>query len=55
MYSQRAYLQTLAQKGASARKYILTTTNQAEVLMLNLEDKLREDSFLNFAVPQPKQ
>ena len=53
VYSQRAYLQTLAQKSSGARKFILTATNQAEVLMLNLEDKLREDPFLNLALPQP--
>ncbi len=51
VYTQRAYLQTLAQKGAGARKFILTTTNKEEVLMLNMEDKLREDSLLNLALP----
>jgi regulator of protease activity HflC (stomatin/prohibitin superfamily) len=55
VYSQRAYLQTLAQKGAGARKFIVTTTNQAEVLMLNLEDKLRDDAFLNLTLPAPKK
>ncbi len=55
VYSQRAYLQTLAQKGGAARKYILTATNQAEVLMLNLEDRLRDDALLNLNLPQPKQ
>jgi hypothetical protein len=55
VYSQRAYLQTLAQKGAAARKYILTATNQAEVLMLNLEDRLRDDALLNLNLPPPKQ
>ena len=53
VYSQRAYLQTLAQKSSGARKFILTATNQAEILMLNLEDKLREDPFLNLTLPQP--
>lgn len=55
VYSQRAYLQTLAQKSAGARKYILTTTNQAEVLMLNLEDRLRDDPFLNLNLPSAKK
>jgi hypothetical protein len=51
VYTQRAYLQTLAQKGAAARKFIITTTNKEEILMLNMEDKLREDPFLNLALP----
>lgn len=51
VYTQRAYLQTLAQKGAAARKFIVTTTNKEEVLMLNMEDKLREDALLNLALP----
>jgi membrane protease subunit HflK len=54
VYTQRAYLQTLAQKGAAARKFIVTTTNREEVLQLNLEDKLRDDALLNIALPTPK-
>ena len=51
VYTQRAYLQTLAQKGAGARKFIVTTTNKEEILMLNMEDKLREDPLFNIALP----
>ncbi len=51
VYTQRAYLQTLAQKGANARKFVVTATNKEEVLMLNMEDKLRDDALLNLALP----
>ena len=51
VYSQRAYLQTLARHGNGARKFInLAGTNTQEVLQLNLEDKLRDD-LLNVPVP----
>ncbi len=43
VYATRAYLQSLAQAGAGARKYILAATNTHDVLQLNLEDKLRLD------------
>jgi modulator of FtsH protease HflK len=43
VYAQRAYLQTLVRGGASARKYILATTNAHEVIQFNLEEKLRPD------------
>jgi regulator of protease activity HflC (stomatin/prohibitin superfamily) len=54
VYTQRAYLQTMAQKGAGARKFILMTTNKEEVLMLNMDDKLREDALFNMPLPAPK-
>ena len=54
VYRQRTYLQTLARGAAGARKFILATTNSNEVLMLNMEDKIRED-ILNQLVPAPQQ
>jgi hypothetical protein len=43
VYKRRAYLETLVQESAKARKYILTSTNTDDVFQLNLEDKLRDD------------
>lgn len=54
VYSQRAYLQTLARHGAGSRKFILGNTNTQEVIQLNLEDKIRDD-ILNIAVPPPRK
>src|SRR6266481_352457 len=51
VYAQRAYLQTFARATATARKYILLTTNTHNVLTFDLQDKIRED-ILN-AVPAP--
>jgi regulator of protease activity HflC (stomatin/prohibitin superfamily) len=56
VYSQRAYLQTLSRGGGSARKFILATTNTQDVLLLNLEEKVRADIFdvpLPVAKPKP--
>jgi len=43
VYRQRAYYQTFADATANARKYILLATNTQDVVVLNLEDKIRED------------
>jgi regulator of protease activity HflC (stomatin/prohibitin superfamily) len=43
VYAQRAYLETLVRGGASARKYVLASTNTQEVIQFNLEEKLRPD------------
>jgi regulator of protease activity HflC (stomatin/prohibitin superfamily) len=53
VYVQRTYLQTLARAGAHARKFVIATTNVNQVLMLNMEDRLRDD-ILNQMVPAPK-
>jgi regulator of protease activity HflC (stomatin/prohibitin superfamily) len=50
VYRQRAYFQTFADATANARKYILLATNTQDVVVLNLEDKIRED-LLNLNVP----
>jgi regulator of protease activity HflC (stomatin/prohibitin superfamily) len=43
VYRQRAYFQTFAAATANARKYILLVTNTDDVVIFNLEDKIRED------------
>jgi regulator of protease activity HflC (stomatin/prohibitin superfamily) len=43
VYAQRAYLETFARATANARKYILLTTNTHDVLMFDLQDKIRAD------------
>ncbi len=50
VYRQRAYFQMCAGATASARKYILLVTNTSDVVVFNLEDKIRED-LLNLNVP----
>lgn len=53
VYAQRSYLQTLARNSADARKFVVAVSNANEVLMLNMEDKIRDD-LLNITVPPPK-
>jgi len=53
VYAQRSYLQTLARHGSEARKFIVAVTNAQEVLMLNMEDKIRDD-ILNVPLPTVK-
>ncbi|MDB6067338.1 MAG: FtsH protease regulator HflK [Pedosphaera sp.] len=43
VYMQRAYLQTFSHSVVNARKYILLATNTQDVIILNLEDKIRPD------------
>jgi modulator of FtsH protease HflK len=43
VYRQRAYFQAFADATARARKYILLVTNTQDVVIFNLEDKIRED------------
>jgi regulator of protease activity HflC (stomatin/prohibitin superfamily) len=43
VYAQRAYLETLAKTSSQARKVILATTNTENVILLNLEEKIRAD------------
>jgi len=50
VYKQRAYYQTFAEATANARKYILLVTNTQDVLIFDLEDKIRAD-LLNLNVP----
>jgi regulator of protease activity HflC (stomatin/prohibitin superfamily)/drug/metabolite transporter superfamily protein YnfA len=50
VYRQRLYLQSFAAATKSARKYVLLVTNTQDVVIFNLEDKIRED-LLNLNVP----
>jgi membrane protease subunit HflK len=50
VYRQRAYFQAFADATAGARKYILLVTNTQDVVIFDLEDKIRED-LLNLNVP----
>ncbi|MDB6110952.1 MAG: Band 7 protein [Pedosphaera sp.] len=43
VYAKRAYLQSFARSVADARKYILLSTNTQDVIILDLEDKIRPD------------
>jgi regulator of protease activity HflC (stomatin/prohibitin superfamily) len=50
VYKQRAYFKTFADATANSRKYILLVTNTEDVVIFDLEDKIRED-LLNLNVP----
>jgi modulator of FtsH protease HflK len=50
VYKQRVYFQTFADATRNARKYVLLVTNTEDVLIFDLEDKIRED-LLNLNVP----
>jgi regulator of protease activity HflC (stomatin/prohibitin superfamily) len=54
VYAERAYLQRFVQATASARKYILLTTNTQDVLTFDLQDRIRAD-LLNLGVDQTKK
>lgn len=43
VYRQRAYYQMFARATEHARKYVLLVTNTQDVLIFDLEDKIRED------------
>lgn len=51
VYTQRAYLDTLARTIAPIRKYVIATTNTSDVITLNLEDKLRQDLASDVILP----
>ena len=43
VYLQRTRLETLAHALEPVRKYVITATNTQDILILNLEEKIRED------------
>jgi membrane protease subunit HflK len=49
VYRQRLYLQSFAAATRGARKYVLLVTNTQDVVIFNLEDKIRDD-LLNLSV-----
>jgi membrane protease subunit HflK len=50
VYKQRVYFQTFADATRNARKYVLLVTNTDDVMVFDLEDKIRAD-LLNATVP----
>lgn len=53
VYAERAYLQMLPRAVASARKYLLLTTNTHDILQFDLQDKIRSDLLGNLEAPSP--
>jgi hypothetical protein len=43
VYRQRMYLQEFADKTKNTRKYVLLATNTQDILIFDLEEKLRTD------------
>jgi regulator of protease activity HflC (stomatin/prohibitin superfamily) len=54
VYAQRAYLQSFQRATASARKYLLLTTNTHNVLTFDLQEKIREDILGSVPAPAVK-
>lgn len=50
VYSQRAYLHTLGRGSGDTRKVIVAATNTQDVILLNLEEKVRSD-LLGISLP----
>lgn len=50
IYKQRAYFQAFPAATANARKYVMLVTNTQNVLIYELEDKIRDD-LINLGVP----
>lgn len=56
VFRQRTYLDTLAKGAANSRKIVLGPTNTSDILMFNLEDKLRPDlEGIAIDAPTPKK
>jgi hypothetical protein len=49
VYRQRLYLQAFAEATAKARKYVLLVTNTQDVVIFDLQDKIRDD-LLNLSI-----
>jgi len=54
VYAQRAYLQAFTRSVVNARKYIVLATNTQDVVILDLEDKIRQDILSDLTLPPPK-
>jgi modulator of FtsH protease HflK len=54
VYEQNAYLDTLVQNSVDARKYIIATTNTPNIIIFNLEDKIRKELIDNLPPPPSK-
>jgi regulator of protease activity HflC (stomatin/prohibitin superfamily) len=53
VYAERAYLEAFVRGTTDARKYVLLTTNTEDVVIFDLQDKIRED-LTSLKVPAPK-
>lgn len=53
VYAERSYLRTFSRATASARKYLVLTTNTYDVLTLDLQESIARD-ILNVSVPPKK-
>jgi len=51
VYSELAYAQVLSRGSANTRKLVMTGTNSHDVILLNLEDRLRPGDILNVPMP----
>src|SRR6185503_1325928 len=52
VYPQLAYFQTLNRGSAATRKIIMGVTNTDDVVLLNLEEKLRQDLIEDLRLPE---
>jgi membrane protease subunit HflK len=54
VYEQHAYLDTLTENSGDSRKYIIATTNAPNIIIFNLEDKIRRDLIDQLPAPPSK-
>jgi modulator of FtsH protease HflK len=54
VYEQHAYLNTFVDSSADARKYIIATVNTNNLIIFNLEDKIRADLIDQLPAPSSK-
>lgn len=54
IYEQRALLDTWVNSSRQARKYIIATTNTPDILIMNLEDQVRNDLIEKLTAPAQK-
>ncbi|HWF19610.1 MAG TPA: protease modulator HflK [Verrucomicrobiae bacterium] len=54
VYAQRAYLETFTRSITNARTYVMLATNTQDVIILDLEDKIRKDILESATLPPPK-
>jgi regulator of protease activity HflC (stomatin/prohibitin superfamily) len=52
VYAQRSYHQTLSRVGSTVRKYVIAATNTDDVILFDLQEKIRTD-LLDVQIPQP--
>lgn len=55
VFAERERLRALVAASGQARKYLLLSTNNLEVITLDLQDKIRADLLTDIAVPEPKK